>query len=188
MDQQGLLLLLVAPSGTGKTTLINKLKKDFKFITSISYTTRQPREYEEDGKDYYFVSKDIFETMIRNNEFIEYAKVHNNYYGTKLKSLQHLIYQGKNILFEIDIQGAKNLHKKFSNICSIFILPPSLLELKNRLLKRKTENEKSLKIRLENAKKEIEQASFCTYIIMNDDLTLCYNELKSIVKQKIKNF
>jgi len=187
---KGLLIVLSAPSGTGKSTLIKLLRQKMPNLTfSISYTTRQPRPGEINGKDYFFVSLSEFLRLKEQGFFAEWAKVHNNYYGTPKESVLKSLEQGKDLLFDIDIQGAKQLKSSLNQGTYVFIFPPSLQELKKRLQKRGTDDPSVIALRLENAKKEIESASFFDYWIVNDDLEDATNKLQSIViAEKLKPF
>ncbi len=180
---KGDLFVLSAPSGAGKTTLCKRILAKFNHIIySVSYTTRNPRQGETDGKDYNFVSKSLFEDMIKNNEFIEYALVHGNYYGTSKKWLNERLEQGKDIVLDIDVQGAIQLKKIFSNAILIFILPPSLEELENRLRLRNTDNPDIIRLRLDNARQEIKGLNIYDYAVINDDLEKAVIELESIIQ------
>ncbi|MDQ7032730.1 MAG: guanylate kinase [Desulfonauticus sp.] len=184
----GLLIIICAPSGTGKSTLISLLRKDFpQFQFSISYTTRTPRPGEVHGRDYFFVSKEKFLELQKKDFFAEWAKVHENYYGTPKNAIFEALKQGKDLLFDIDVQGALQLKNNLQQGVYVFIFPPSLEELKNRLLNRATDSKEQIQIRLKNAQKEIEQASVFDYWIVNDDLKKAYLELKSIIiAEKLK--
>jgi guanylate kinase len=188
-----LMLAISAPSGAGKSTLCDKLVHDFSNIVySISCTTRAPRGDEKDGEHYYFLSKKEFKSRIKKGEFLEYAKVHGNYYGTLEDTVLYTMEQGKHILLDIDVQGVEQIrnaikgfdtnHPIRKGFIDIFILPPSLEELEKRLRGRGTDAEDVIQKRLKNAKKEIEQARLYGYEIVNDDLELAYTELKNIIK------
>jgi guanylate kinase len=181
MNHIGKLFIVSAPSGTGKTSLCNELLKQYPdLIYSISYTTREPRSNEIDGKDYFFVSEDKFQEMIKADEFIEWAEVHGNYYGTPKKFIEDNLSSGINILLDIDPQGARQLRKKLDFGIYIFIVAPSLKDLKERLMKRKTESEDRIRLRLENAKKEIHFYKNYDYIVVNKNFSKAYRELESI--------
>jgi len=181
-DSDGLLLVISAPSGTGKSTLISMLKKDFPdFKFSVSYTTRSPRPGEVHGQDYFFVSKDEFLRLKENNFFAEYALVHNHYYGTPRETTLKALEQGQNLIFDIDVQGAMQLKQNMGLGCYVFIFPPSFKALEERLLKRGTDDPETIARRLENAKNEINQSHFFDYWLVNDDLHQAYSELRSIV-------
>lgn len=179
--QKGLAFVISAPAGTGKTTLAQLLVKEFPCVTtSISCTTRPPRRGEVHGKHYFFLSVEEFEQKIAAGDFLEYVQLYGNYYGTSLKWLTEQLNQGKHVLLTIDTQGALLLKKRFPAIF-IFLQPPSLDELRSRLYKRMTETEDVIAKRLEVAKKEIEASCFYDYNIVNDDLEVAYQVLRSIL-------
>ncbi len=181
MFKKGKLFVVSAPSGAGKTTLCNKLLQDYEdLIYSVSYTTRAPRFDEIDGKDYFFISVEKFKQMIDNDEFIEWAEVHGNYYGTSKKFIEENLRQGKNIILDIDPQGARQLKSKLDFGIYIFIIAPSMKDLRERLINRRTETEDKINLRLSNAKKEIAYFRDYDYIIVNKDLISSYKELESI--------
>ena len=148
--QEGGIYILSSPSGAGKTTLVKKISTNKNFSISISHTTRPPRPNEKDGKDYYFISKSYFKKLIKKNEFLEHAKVFDNYYGSSKKLVTKKINQGKNIIFDIDWQGTRQIRNKKLNykLLTIFILPPSKNELIKRLIKREKKNMKTVKKRM----------------------------------------
>ena len=159
--RKGRLFIISAPSGAGKTTLCHAvLAKLSQIVPSISYTTRAPREGESTGKDYHFVSPQKFKSMIEEQAFAEWAIVHGYYYGTSKSLIEKSMQEGKDVLLSIDIQGADQLRKLYSDAVSVFINPPSLRELKNRLIERKSDSETTIQKRLEVAKKEIEAVFF----------------------------
>jgi guanylate kinase len=178
----GAILVLSGPSGAGKSTIINKAAKDIgDFYFSVSTTTREPREGEVHGREYYFVSKEEFEEGIKNGEFLEYAKVHGNYYGTSLKPVKEALKEGKLVIFDIDVQGHRLVRKALGNlVTSIFITPPSLEELKRRLVNRCSDEDEVIKKRLENAKEEIQAISEYDFIIINDDITKAKEQFSAI--------
>lgn len=179
--KKGLIFVLSAPAGTGKTTLVRMLTKEFDCVVeSISFTTRKPRPNEKDGRDYHFVSKEEFEKKIREGEFLEHAKVFDHYYGTSRKVVEAARSQGKHVVLVIDTQGAMQL-KEFLPAVFIFISPPNLEELRSRLLTRKTDTEESIQHRLSWAEKEMTLASRYDYHIINDDLNTAYDVLRSIL-------
>lgn len=179
-ERTGIVLVLCAPSGTGKTTLTKRLLEEFpRFEFSISYTTRQPREGEVDGKDYHFVSMAEFETKQQAGFFAEWAEVHGNYYGTPKEETLQKLAAGRDILFDIDVQGASQLHGSLKQGCYVFILPPSRSELERRLRGRGTDTEATIVKRLANAEKEMQQAHWFNAWIVNDDLDRAYDELRS---------
>ena len=181
--QKGRIIVVSAPSGAGKTTLCRDLLKKVPFLSySVSHTTRQPRKNEIKGKDYYFISTDDFEKKIKQDFWVEWAKVHTNYYGTSKKHLEKQTHEGVNVLLEIDIKGAKQIKKLFSDAITIFIMAPSLDELEKRLRQRATDTGEIINMRLENAKAEIKQKDFYDYIIVNDNLDMACERLCKIVK------
>ena len=183
------LVVLSGPSGCGKSSLINEiLKKEKDIYFSISTTTREMREGEKDGINYFFVTKEEFEKDIENNNFLEWAKVHGNYYGTSIKPVLNALENNKLVLFDIDVQGHEIVKKKFPLLTtSVFITTPSKEELENRLLKRGTDSKEIIKKRLENAHKEMQQAKEYEFFLINDDFEKTLNELEKIIEvSKIK--
>lgn len=177
---KGKLFVVSAPSGTGKDTLVNKLLEEFSDITeSISYTTREPRPGEIDGKNYYFVSEEEFKQKIAADDFLEYANFVGCYYGTCRKVVDNILDQGKHVVMVIETKGAKQLMKK-CNAVFIFINPPSIEELERRLRGRHTEDEEHLQRRLAKAKEEMGCAHLYHYEVINDDLEQAYQVFKSI--------
>jgi len=179
---KGSILILSGPSGCGKSSLLKELYKQIDdYYFSISTTTRDPRVGEQNGVDYYFVSKDEFEDGIDNHEFLEYASVHHNFYGTSLVPIEEALKQGKLVIFDIDVQGHDLVRNKINDITtSIFITTPTLEELENRLHSRATDAEDVIKRRLLNAKEEIEFLDKYDYVIVNDDLKQSAQKLISI--------
>jgi guanylate kinase len=181
-----LVFIISAPSGSGKSTLVNEIKRlvdrlDF----SVSYTTRHPRGSEENGREYYYTSRDVFERMITNGEFLEHADVFGNYYGTAKKFLDDAIVRGHDLLLDIDVQGASQLQKRLPDAVSIFILPPTKEELENRLRRRSSAermtDEAIIRRRLETASREIEKYEKYDYILVNDHLDDSIDALKAII-------
>jgi len=187
---KGLLFVMSAPAGTGKTTLAKLLIDEFSCVRlSISCTTRAPRGDEIDGKDYHFLTVEEFEKRIRNGDFLEYAKVFGHYYGTSREFVQKELRSGHHVILVIDTQGALQIKSSIPAIF-IFVSPPSLNELKMRLSKRKTEEEHIIQERLSWAKHEIESAKFYDYNIINQDLKIAYQVLRSILiaeEHRIRN-
>lgn len=166
---EGILIVVSGPSGTGKSSLCQAAMNKFKNIEfSVSYTTRPPRDGEVDGKDYYFVEKEIFDKMIEENAFIEWANVHGNKYGTSFGFIERKRSEGINILLDIDPQGALQIKSKNISAIFIFFVPPSKKALESRLRMRNTETEHDITKRLFNAKEEIKQCAWYDYIIIND--------------------
>ncbi len=181
MNKKGLALIITAPSGAGKTTLIEKLLKEFpNIIFSVSYTTRKPRPGEIHGKDYFFVEKKKFEKLIQDNFFAEWEEVHGNYYGTPISFINDTLETGKDVIFDIDTQGAKQLKNNINNSVAVFIIPPSRKSLEDRIKKRGKDSQQSIMLRLARAKKEIETAYEFDFLILNDKLDVAYEQLKSI--------
>lgn len=179
--KKGLAFVLSAPAGTGKTTLVQMLVKEFPCVVeSVSFTTRQSRSGETNGIHYHFVTREEFERKIAANEFLEYVQLYGHYYGTGYQEIINLQNSGKHVILVIDTQGAMLLKETF-NAVYIFLEPPSLEVLKERLMARKTENLPVIEERLLWAKKELEVAKQYDYRIVNDDLQTAYQVLKSIL-------
>ncbi|MDR2584089.1 MAG: guanylate kinase [Fibromonadaceae bacterium] len=183
----GTLFVFSAASGAGKTTLINKVMPDFpNVVYSVSATTRKPRAGEVDGTHYFFKTEEEFKKMIEQNELVEWNKVHNNYYGTPKFFVEQKISEGRDVAFDLDVFGKINFDKIYPQAIGILILPPSLEDLERRLRDRKTETEEAIKIRMENAKKEMEFATTkgkYQYTIYNGDLETATEELKGIMEK-----
>lgn len=177
---KGVVFVICAPSGTGKTTLAKRLLNDFpKLRYSVSCTTREPRAGEKNGVDYFFISKDEFQTRRENKEFIEWAQVHGNFYGTLQKTVEETLDQGNDLLFDIDVQGSAQIRLNLPGKCKFaFIAPPSMQTLKQRLTDRGSDNEETIKKRLQNAKNEVANAHWFDYIIVNDNLEEAYTNLQ----------
>lgn len=182
VTSKGLLLVVSAPSGAGKTTLCRMAVDYFGDIRhSISYTTRTSRYGEKDGVDYHFIDKKRFQEMIENNEFLEWAEVHGNMYGTSIRDLKTLLAKGYDVALDIDVQGARQAKERMKKGKFIFVLPPSLAVCKERLRKRANNNREEIEKRLENAKMEIKEVRFYDYIIINDELDSAFEIFKSII-------
>lgn len=178
----GFLVVLTAPSGAGKTSIRDGLlKRNKDLLYSISCTTRKKRENEIDGRDYFFISKEKFEAMITNGGFIEWAKVHEHYYGTPKTYIKENIRKGKIIIMDIDVQGGINIKKRFPDAVFIFVLPPSFEDLENRLIERGTDDMATIKLRIENARKEIGLMYNYNYLIVNDELDKAVDDVRSII-------
>ena len=188
VEKKGMMFVLSSPSGTGKTTLTKKLaENNINFVISISYTTRKPRPNEIDEKDYHFISREKFENLLKKNNFFEYANIFDNYYGTLKKSVLELLSQGKDVLFDIDWQGTKQLNKiKNLSLVTFFILPPNLKVLKERLLNRHKGQEKLVEKRMNKFDEEISHWNEYNYVVVNDDLNKCYNKILSIIMSEKK--
>lgn len=179
---KGRLYIISAPSGAGKSTLCSMLINKYPAVKySISYTTRAPRGNEVDGREYFFIDKDTFKKMIDNNDFLEWAEVHGNYYGTSKQQINNALNDGIDIFLDIDPQGAMQLKEKLDNIATfIFIATPSLAELKSRLENRGTDKAENIALRLENAKKEVEYFKKYDYLIINDASDEAFKQLETI--------
>ena len=182
-NNQGILVVVSGPSGCGKSTVDQLLIKTRKNITmSISDTTRKIRGEEKDGVDYNFISKEEFLDNIENDKYLEYATVHSHYYGTPKKNIDKLLKNGIDVILEIDIEGARKVKEKCPNAVFIFIMPPSMEILKERLVNRKTESKEQLVERFQNAYKEINEVTKYNYVIVNDDLNESLLKLNSILE------
>jgi guanylate kinase len=178
----GLVFILSAPSGAGKTTLIRKVMAEVSGLRfSVSFTTRPPRAGEVEGKDYHFVSPSFFMEMVRKGEFLEWAEVLGNYYGTKLPDLDRLSAEGKDLILDIDIQGARRVLAQMNHAIAIFVLPPSPEALRERLVGRGLDSPEVIERRLANAKKEIEEAHRYRYVIVNERLEEAAATLKAVI-------
>lgn len=180
----GLLILFASPSGGGKTTVIHKLIEKFpdKFVYSVSSTTRTPRPNEIDGKDYLFLSVKEFQKRVRKNQFLEWEEVHGYYYGTDMDFINRSLKSGKNVLLDLDVNGSLAVAKKFDGkVITIFLTPPSLDELVNRLQNRKTDSKEDIKKRLTRIPMEMEKSKHFDYIIQNDNLETTVNKVLDIL-------
>lgn len=181
-NNRGVLIVISGPSGAGKGTICKALLEKHKNIyLSVSATTRLPREGEVEGVNYYFLTKDDFEEKVRNNGFLEYANVHGNFYGTPKVNVEKMLEDGKDVILEIDIQGALQVKENFKEGVFIFILPPSMEELKQRIIKRGSETEESLMTRFKNAYKEINYVSKYNYAVVNDTLEVAVAKVEGII-------
>lgn len=182
--KNGVVLVLSGPSGAGKSSLIDAIADDIgDYYFSISTTTRPMREGEIEGVHYHFVSKEEFQKDIKEDLFLEYALVHGNYYGTSLKPVKEALSQGKLVIFDIDVQGNTAVKNRLGDITtSVFITPPSLSELKRRLLKRSTDSKEVIENRIKMAKREIQRTSEYDFVIINDDFDLAADVLRQIAK------
>ncbi len=185
MFKLGALLVLSGPSGAGKSTLIKTILENFNDVYfSISTTTRPKRPGEVDGKDYYFVTTEEFEKDIEEGMFLEWAKVHGNYYGTSLRPVQKALLEGKLVLFDIDVQGFESIKKsRFAELMtSVFITTPSMSELRKRLVSRGTDDEATIQKRLQNALKEMQYMPKFDYILINENLQISKEQILSIAR------
>jgi len=183
-EEKGMMFVLSSPSGAGKTTLTKKLaNNNTNFIISISHTTRKPRPGEVNGKDYYFIKEEEFNSLIKKNNFFEHAKIFNNYYGTLKEPVLKFLSFNKDVLFDIDWQGTQQLKKiKVLPLVTFFILPPNIEILKNRLFNRHRGQEKLIEERMNKFSEEISHWNEYDYVIVNDDLEVCYNNILKIMK------
>ncbi|MCA9654224.1 MAG: guanylate kinase [Myxococcales bacterium] len=179
---RGLLLVVSSPSGAGKTTLCNRLRDEFPNLGfSVSYTTRPPRPGETDGVEYNFVTQPTFQEMIARDEFAEYAMVHGNMYGTSAKRVGEVIETGRDLLFDIDYQGGRQLRHKFpEDVVLVFILPPSIRELERRLRGRGTDSNEVIERRVRVAREELRHYDEYDYLVMNDHIERAYDALRAV--------
>lgn len=189
MESRGRIFVISAPSGTGKTTIIKHLLKEIPNLKfSVSATTRKKRENEIDGVDYFFITEEEFLEKIKNNEFIEWQKVYDYYYGTLKKILNDSIDAGEDIILEVDVLGALNIKKYYPSAVLIFLLPPNFDELVNRLKNRKTESKVDLNKRIERAKMELSHKDKFDYFVTNENLKEAISSVKNIllkIKEKV---
>jgi len=187
-EEKSKMFVLSSPSGTGKTTLAKKIaKNNTNFSISISHTTRKPRPNEINGKDYYFISMGEFEDLIKKNNFFEYANIFDNRYGTSKKPVLELLSRGKDVLFDIDWQGTKQLSEnKNLSLVTFFILPPNRKVLKERLLNRHERQEEIVEKRMKKFSEEVSHWNEYNYVVVNDDLDECYNKILGIIMSEKK--
>jgi len=177
------IFIISAPSGSGKSTLVSRLMNEIEHLTfSVSYTTRNPRGKEEEGTDYHFIDRAEFEERVGRNEFLEYAEVFGNYYGTHESALDIAENKGKDLVLDIDVQGAAQLKERIPDAVSIFVLAPSREILEQRLRARSQDSDEVIRRRLADAAREIRNYSLYDYVLVNNDLNLAADTLKSIVK------
>ncbi len=182
IEHNGVVLVLSGPSGAGKSSLINKIADDIgDYYFSISTTTRPIRDGEENGVHYHFVTQEEFKKDIQADNFLEYALVHGNYYGTSLKPVREALSQGKLVIFDIDVQGNTAVNNRLGDITtSVFITPPSLSELKKRLINRATDEDEVINSRIKMAKREIQRVAEYDYLVINDDIDMAASVLRQI--------
>ena len=188
IEKKGMMFVLSSPSGAGKTTLTKKIaENNSNFTISISYTTRKARPNEINGKDYHFVTTEKFNNLVKENNFFEYANIFDNYYGTHKKTVLGLLAKGKDVLFDIDWQGTQQL-KKISDlsVVTIFILPPNIHVLKKRLLNRHEGQEKLIQKRMNKFNEEVSHWNEYNYVVVNDDLKKCYENILNIITSEKK--
>jgi len=188
-SNDGIMVILSSPSGAGKTTLVNLLSKNNNFKISISHTTRKPRPNETTGKDYYFVSDQEFKRLIKNEEFLEYAKVFNNYYGTTRTPVIDSLNKGKNILFDIDWQGADQIKNKNLDfkLITFFILPPSKEILYERLSNRDMKDKLIAEERMKQFERDVLHWINYNYVVINDDLNSCHKKIQNLITAELNN-
>jgi len=188
-EKDGIMIILSSPSGAGKTTLVKKLSKKSNFEISISHTTRQPRLNEKQNDDYFFVNELEFKRLIKNEEFLEYAKVFNNFYGTTRTPVIDKLNKGKNVLFDIDWQGADQIKNKKLDykLITFFILPPSKEVLFERLSKRHFNDKLIAKERMNQFERDVLHWINYDYVVINNDLTECYNKIFNLIDAVINN-
>ena len=182
MSNRGKLIILSGPSGAGKSTVVFKAiqnRDDFCFSTSV--TTRKPRPGEVDGREYFFIDREKFDEMVSNGELLEYAQYVTNCYGTPRSYVEEKLAEGKNVILDIEIQGARQVHDKIPEAITIFIMPPSLEELRQRLVKRGTDSADAINARIARAEQEVQEADFYTYLIVNDQIEKAAMEFNAII-------
>ena len=188
-NNDGIMVILSSPSGAGKTTLVKLLSKLDNFEISISHTTRKPRENEVPDKDYYFVKEDEFKRLIKNEEFLEYAKVFNNLYGTTRTPVIDNLNKGKNVLFDIDWQGADQIKNKKLDykLITFFILPPSKKVLFERLSNRDMQDKVIVEERMNQFGRDVLHWINYDYVVINDNLERCYSKISNLIKAELNN-
>ena len=189
LKKRGAMIILSSPSGAGKTTLVKLISENKNLFTSISYTTRPPRSNEIDGLDYFFINKDEFQNMVVKNEFLENAKVFDNYYGTTKKNIVEKLEKGRDIIFDIDWQGTEQIKKNKLNykLITIFILPPSKEVLYERLSNRDMKDKLIVDERMKQFDQDILQWKNYDYVVINDELKTCYNKIIKILESELNN-
>ena len=185
--EDGVMIVLSSPSGAGKTTLSKLLSKKKNFYISVSHTTRKPRIKEVNAKDYYFIKQDQFKSLIKKNEFLEHAKVFNNYYGTSKSSVINNLEKGKNVIFDIDWQGTELIKKKKLKykLITFFILPPSKKALFDRLSNRDMKDKLIVEERMKQFNKDVLHWKNYDYVVINDNLKNCYKEVNSLIESEV---
>ena len=188
--EDGVMIVLSSPSGAGKTTLSKLLSKQNNYYISVSHTTRKPRINEIDSQDYHFVSEEEFKSLIKNNEFLEYAKVFNNYYGTVKSPVINNLNKGKKLIFDIDWQGTEQIKEKKLQykLITFFIVPPSKKVLFERLSNRDMKDKLIVEERMKQFSKDVLHWNNYDYVVINDNLENCYNEVNHLIKSEIEKF
>ncbi len=189
LNKRGTMIILSSPSGAGKTTLVKLISDNKNLFTSISHTTRTPRSNEIDGVDYFFISKKDFEKLIKEDRFLEYAKVFNNFYGTTKKNVINKLNEGKNVIFDIDWQGTEQIIESKLNykLITFFILPPSKSVLHMRLFNRHKKDKSIVDERIKQFDNDIIHWKKYDYVVVNDDLKTCYNQINQILEAELDN-
>ena len=189
LKKDGIIVILSSPSGAGKTTLVKKIAKENNFKISISHTTRKPRSNEKNGEDYYFISEEEFTNLIKKEEFLEHAKVFENLYGSSKSKVIENLKNGENVIFDIDWQGTEQIKKKTLSfkLISFFILPPSKIELFNRLKNRDMKDKNIVEKRMTQFNEDINHWKNYDFVVINDDLQKCYQEIISFINKKVRN-
>ncbi len=184
---KGKLIVVSAPSGAGKTTIVKYLLNKFpELVFSVSATTRKPRSNEKHGREYFFISEKEFKEKIEKNQFVEWEKFYDYYYGTLREFVDNNLENGKFVVLELDVKGAQNIKSQYPDSITIFIAPPSIEELKQRLIKRNTETEEDFRKRIERAEMEMNFKDKFDYVIVNDDLEKAKQKAKEIIEKIIK--
>jgi len=189
LEKDGIIVILSSPSGAGKTTLVKKIAKENNFIISISHTTRKPRTNETNGKDYFFTSEEEFKNLIQNEEFLEYAKVFGNFYGSSKSQVLENLNKGENVIFDIDWQGTEQIKKQKLNykLITFFILPPSKSELFNRLKNRDMKDKNIVEERMKQFNEDIKHWENYDFVVVNEDLEKCYKEIIGFINKRMNN-
>tara|TARA_Y100000739_G_scaffold91479_1_gene78309 strand:+ start:187 stop:819 length:633 start_codon:yes stop_codon:yes gene_type:complete len=187
-EKDGIIVILSSPSGAGKTTLVKKISIENNFKISISHTTRKPRTNEVNGKDYFFVNKEEFKNLVDKGEFLEHAKVFENYYGSTKSKVIERLKKGENVIFDIDWQGTEQIKKKNLNykLITFFILPPSKTELFNRLKNRDMKDKNIVEERMKQFNEDINHWENYDFVVINDNIDRCYKEIIEFINKKIE--
>ena len=189
LEKDGIIVVLSSPSGAGKTTLVKKIAQENNFKISISYTTRKPRTNEVNGKDYFFTSQEEFKNLIKDKEFLEYAKVFENYYGSSKSQVYENLNKGENVIFDIDWQGTEQIKIQKLNykLITFFILPPSKSELFNRLKNRDMKDKNIVEERMKQFNEDIKHWENYDFVVVNEDLEKCYKEIIGFINERVNN-
>jgi len=187
-EKDGIIVILSSPSGAGKTTLVKRISLENNFKISISHTTRKPRTDETNGKDYFFINEDEFQKLISKDEFLEYAKVFENYYGSTKSKVIESLNNGQNVIFDIDWQGTEQIKKKKLNykLITFFILPPSKTELFNRLKSRDMKDKNIVEKRMKQFDEDINHWENYDFVVINDNLDACYREIIQFINKRVE--